>query len=83
MTLEDKVRRIKLLTLEEQYPMFSDTQIQGYLEVYEDVDTTCYELLCLKAEQGGVAITGMTLPDQRKYFMSLALKFRPNHSGVL
>lgn len=84
MTLENKVERVKRLALEKQYPMFDNHDIEGWLEEYNgDVNKTVYKLLCLKAEAGGVVITGMTLPNQRAYFMSQANEYRPNHSGVL
>lgn len=84
MTLEDKVNKLKIITQEEAFPMFSNQEFEFYLsENGGDVYDTAYEMLCLKAQNGSIVITGITLPDPERYFMKIAQKYRPNHSGVL
>lgn len=84
MTQEQKVNWLKTVTQEAAYPMFTPQELEFYLSEYGgDVRKTAYKLLCLKAQNGQIQITGMTLPDHERYFMKLAQEYRPNHSGVL
>lgn len=81
MTLEEKVRRIKFVTQEKEYPMFTDEDIIWYLNEYNgNMRNTIYNLLCLKADTGAVQITGCTLPSPERYFMRIAQEYRPNNS---
>lgn len=82
--LSRKLDRIKMATRECYCPMFSDREIKFYLEEENgNVNNTIYRLLTLKAENGAIAFEGMTLPDSERYFMKVAMDYRPNNSGIL
>lgn len=82
MTNEEVVKSIKLALQEHRYPFFcDDTEILAYYELYgKDLDLTKYEMLKIKAVQGNIAIAGLTLPQTERYFLRLALNYRPNNS---
>lgn len=83
-TTQESVERIKIIILEDQYPMFDDQKIQFYLKEFGgDEDRTIYELCCLKATSGQVEVGGLSLPSLDRDFMRIANQYRPNNSGVL
>lgn len=82
LTDEEKVRQIKRVTMERAYPMFSNTDILNTLRDYNgDVRATIYKLLTIKAQTGAISLQGVTVPDMSRYFLNLALEYRPNNSG--
>lgn len=84
MTLEQKVLRIKKIILEDSFPMFSDTDIEFYLELCNgNVNNTIYRLLTVKSESADVQLSGMTVGNPKEYFQSIARDYRPNNSGVV
>lgn len=83
-TTERNIRRIKTIILEESYPLFSDQEIQFYLEEYGgDVERTIYELCCIKATSGTVNVSGVSMSSTERDFMRIASEYRPNNSRVL
>ena len=75
--------RLKFILRESEMPMFTDQQIQDYLQHCGSFDEAAYELLMMKSENTGIEIQGMTIQDTSSYFKRLALAYRPHNSGVL
>ena len=64
-------------------PMFTDEELQSYLDNSESFELALYELLMLKSENTGLQISGLTIEDTSSYFRRLAQTYRPHNSGVL
>lgn len=75
--------RLKFILRESEMPMFSDEELQSYLDSSESFDLAVYELLLLKSENTGLQISGLNIQDTSSYFRRLAQTYRPHNSGVL
>lgn len=75
--------KLKFILRESEMPMFSDEELQKYLDAAESFDTAAYELLLMKSENTGIQISGLSIQDTSSYFRRLAQMYRPNNSGVL
>ena len=80
---ENTLNRLKFILREAEMPMFTDEQLQTYLDSSESFEMALYDLLMLKAENTGVELQGMTVSDTSGYFRRLALTYRPHNSGTL
>ena len=79
-----QLRRMKKILREEEYPFFSDDDLQFYVDENNgNVDLAIYHCLLIKAEDSSIAISGLSSADTSSYFKRLALRYRPNNSGVL
>lgn len=81
-TLE-KLKKLKFILREEEMPMFSDDQLEKYLESSDSFELALYELLMLKSENTGLQVSGLNIQDTSSYFRRLAQTYRPHNSGVL
>lgn len=79
------VERMKKILREEDYPMFSDTDLEFYIaENNGDVNAAIYQCLILKSENNAVSITGLTAADSSSsYFKRLASQYKPSNTGNL
>lgn len=75
--------RLKFILRENEMPMFTDEELQNYLDNSDSFELALYELLMLKSENTGIELQGMTMSDTSAYFKRLALTYRPYNSGVL
>ena len=75
--------RLKLILRESEMPMFTDEELQSYLDNSDSFELALYELLMLKSENTGLQISGLTIQDTSSYFRRLAQTYRPHNSGVL
>lgn len=75
--------KLKFILRESEMPMFSDEELQKYLDAAESFDIAAYELLLMKSENTGIQISGLSIQDTSSYFRRLAQMYRPNNSGVL
>lgn len=75
--------RLKFILRESEMPMFTDEELQNYLDNSESFELALYELLLLKSENTGLKISGLTIQDTSSYFRRLAQTYRPHNSGVL
>lgn len=75
---------IKLVIRENEYPMFSEVELQYYLDKNEgSINDTIYECLIMKSENSTIQMTGLNASDTSSYFKRLASRYRPNNSGIL
>ena len=75
--------RLKFILRESEMPMFTDEELQSYLDNSDSFELALYELLLLKSENTGLQISGLTIQDTSSYFRRLAQTYRPYNSGVL
>lgn len=69
---------------EHQSPYFEDGDIEHYYSKNGgDVKATIYEMLVIKSEDSTISVSGLNTADTSRYFLRLASKYRPHHSGVL
>lgn len=79
-----QLRRMKNILREAEYPFFSDDDLQFYVDENNgNVDLAIYHCLLIKAEDSSITISGLSSADTSSYFRKLALRYRPNNSGVL
>lgn len=75
---------LKMILREREYPFFTDEEIAFHLgESNSDVYKAAYRLLCIKAEQCTLQVSGLTLGDTSAYWKSLAGLYRPNGSCIV
>ena len=75
--------RLKFILRESEMPMFTDEELQSYLDNSDSFELALYELLLLKSENTGLQISGLTIQDTSSYFRRLAQTYRPHNRGVL
>lgn len=75
--------RLKFILRESEMPMFTDEELQSYLDNSDSFELALYELLMLKSENTGLQVSGLTIQDTSSYFRRLAQTYRPHNSGVL
>lgn len=73
---------LKVILREKDIPFFSDDDIEWYVSKYGYIKAA-YEMLLVKAENTSVNIPGMSTEDTSSYFRRIAMRYRPNNSGVL
>lgn len=79
-----QLRRMKKILREAEYPFFSDDDLQFYVDENNgNIDLAIYHCLLIKAEDSSVTISGLSSADTSSYFKRLALRYRPNNSGIL
>lgn len=79
----NSIQDLKMVLREVDIPFFSDEQLEWYVAKCGSYNDACYELLLVKAENSSVNISGMSTEDTSSYFRKLALRYRPNNTGVL
>ena len=75
--------RLKFILRESEMPMFTDEELQNYLDNSDSFELALYELLLLKSENTGLQVSGLNIQDTSSYFRRLAQTYRPHNSGVL
>lgn len=80
------MERLKFLIDEENYPYFTDKQLETYLKNVR-TQTALYDLarkLCLiKAGIEAIRLGDVTIPSPRNHFLMLARSYRSNCSRVV
>ena len=81
----EELQELKLILREESSPFFTDEELAYYLEKNNrDINNAAYECFLLKAEDDSIALPGgLTLANNRAYWLSLAKKYKPNGSRCL
>lgn len=79
----ESLDRLKFILREDEMPMFSDNQLQAYLDNSESFDAAVYELLLLKSENTSLQVSGLSIQDTSSYFKRLAQTYRPYNTGLL
>lgn len=79
----ENLDRLKFILRESDMPMFTDEELQRYLDNSDSFEIALYELLLLKSENTGLQVSGLNIQDTSSYFRRLAQTYRPHNSGVL
>ncbi|EQK05150.1 TPA: hypothetical protein KOY50_002683 [Clostridioides difficile] len=79
------LKNIKIELREEQSPFFSDDEITYYYNKNnQDFKSTMYELCILKAENDSITLPGgLSMPENKLYWLTLAKKYKTNGSRCL
>lgn len=81
---ENTLKRIKKILREDEFPLFSDDDIQFYFdENNKDERETIYQCLIIKSEDSAISISGLSTSDTSSYFKRLAQRYKRNNSGIL
>lgn len=81
---ENTLNRIKKVLREDEFPLFSDDDIQFYFdENNKDERETIYQCLIIKSEDSSISISGLSTSDTSSYFKRLAQRYKRNNSGIL
>ena len=83
MATMENLEKLKFILRESEMPMFTDQELQSYLDSCESFEVATYELLMLKSENTNLKLQGLELGDTSSYFKRLASTYRPHNSGVL
>lgn len=83
MSKISSIKDLKIILREKDIPFFSDEELEWYVDKCGSYDEAAYELLLVKAENSSVNISGMNTEDTSSYFRRLALRYKPNNTGVL
>lgn len=76
--------KLKMILREAEIPFFSDEELDFYYDQNDqDLNSTAYECLLVKAENTTLSMSGMSIADTSTYFRRLASRYRPHHSGIL
>jgi len=80
---EKALYRLKNNIRESSSPFFEDEELFDILEgCGYDVRKASFEALLRKAEDDSIALpSGLTVPNNRKYWLSLAKRYRGNAGG--
>ena len=80
-----EIQELKLILREDISPFFTDEELCYYLNNNDkDVNKTAYECLLVKAEDDSISLPGgLTLANNRNYWLGLAKKYKPNGSRCL
>lgn len=80
----EAIDKIKIILRENDCPFFSDEDLIFYYEENgEDMNSTVYQCLIVKAENTELKVSGMSCADTSKYFRRIAQMYRKNNSGIL
>lgn len=79
----ENLDRLKFILRESEMPMFTDEELQKYLDDSDSFEIALYELLLLKSENTGLQVSGLNIQDTSSYFRRLAQTYRPHNTGVL
>lgn len=78
------IERLKFNLLESKFPYFSDDDLQNLLEVNNgDVRKASKEGCLIKAQDDGIKLSGMEIPNNVNLFLRRAKQFRNQGSGMI
>lgn len=81
--MSSELAKLKAILREDEMPMFTDEQLNAYLQDSGSFKDALYELLLLKSENTSIQISGLTTADTSDYFKRLASTYRPFNTGTL
>jgi len=80
----ESIDDLKKVLREDDIPFFAENDFEWYVDKCGgDYNRAAYEMLMVKSESTDLSVAGMSTSDSSSYFKRMALRFRPNNSGVL
>lgn len=81
---KEKLAALKIELRESQSPYFSEEELLYYLKKNNyDLSDTIYECAILKSEDDSIQLPGgLSIPDNKKYWLRIATKNRKVTTGV-
>ncbi len=85
MTQTEMLNELKKNLREESNPFFSEDELLHTLKICQfDVASATYECLLKKAEDDSITLpSGLSVPNNKGYWLRLARRFRRNRSSIL
>lgn len=79
------IEELKIILREKQSPFFQQEELEYYLNSNDgDIYKTAYQCFMIKAEDDSISLPGgLSLPNNRNYWIGLAQRYRPNGSCVI
>lgn len=81
--LEENMHKMKLALRERDMPMFSDEELQYFLETCDSYNEAVYKAALLKSENTALQVSGVSTADTSAYFLRIAQMHKPNNTGIL
>lgn len=78
-----QLNELKMILREKDCPFFTDEELEYYASRSKDLKEAAYNCLIVKSENTTLTVSGLSCGDTSKYFLRLAQRYRPNHSGIL
>lgn len=78
-----EIAELKLRLREEDYPMFTNQELQYFIDTSESLDMATYRAAIFKSEADGLTLNGITLNSTADFFLRIASMYRPINSGIL
>ena len=78
-----QLKELKMILRENDCPFFTDEELEYYASKSKNLNEAAYHCLIVKSENTSLSVSGLNCGDTSKYFLRLAQKYRPNHSGIL
>lgn len=69
------IDKLKVLIMEEQYPTFSDEQLEGLAEMYDNIYQLAYVCCLSKASADKITIGPITIENDATMWTNLATMF--------
>lgn len=77
------IDRLKLLILEEQYPTFTDEQLQGMATMYDNINQLAYICCLAKANADEITIGAITIKNNADMWNNMAAMFLDQYNKDL
>jgi hypothetical protein len=78
-----ELEKLKRLIDEENYPYFSDSELNKRIEEEPDLYVLARELCLIKSGIEEMKLGDVSIPTPREYFLMLARKYRKNQNKVM
>lgn len=79
----EEIKTLKIRLREEDYPLFTNEELQYFIDSCDSLDMATYRAAILKSEANGLKLNGVEIESMSKFFLRIAAMYRPSNSGVL
>jgi hypothetical protein len=82
-TIAADLEKMKIVLREYAMPMFSDEELEYFLESSSSYNEAVYTAALLKSENTTLQVSGVSTADSSAYFLRIAQMHKPNNTGIL
>lgn len=79
----EEMKILKIRLREADYPLFTDEELQYFIDESKDLDYATYKAALLKSEANGLTLNGIEIESMSRFFLRIAAMYRPTNSGDL